>query len=237
LPPTATVGFFSASFSNQIRETCKKWRPDVEEFIRREVPRVIDHFYTVVRDPDQAAPQILKQYYCAQVDSGQAIVFFAQKERVKEFVGEMNDAKFTCRAIHGEVPFDERRQTISDFRDEKFKVLAATDIIARGFDVPQVFLVVQVGVRWEGPDDEKTGGDIGTNYQHRAGRAGRYGRTGACLSIVSRREIRMLQDIEKDLNIQITELRPDQVVALPKETEVVSDPAPAPRRAQTQAPQ
>jgi superfamily II DNA/RNA helicase len=59
----------------------------------------------------------------------------------------MHDAKSTCKAIHGDVPPEELHQIVSIFRDEKFKVLAAADIIARGFDFPHIFLVESRAVR------------------------------------------------------------------------------------------
>jgi ATP-dependent RNA helicase DDX19/DBP5 len=147
--------------------------------------------------------------YCNQVDSGQAIVFFGRKSLVDDFARAMNKMSYTCRATHGDLAVAERRQVIEDFREGKFKLLATTDLLARGFDTPQVFLVVQVGLTWDFPQDRSLGVGSGTGYQHRAGRAGRYGRNGVCLSIISQRDLRLLRAIEADLGIVIQELQPD----------------------------
>jgi ATP-dependent RNA helicase DDX19/DBP5 len=182
------------------------------------VPIGIEHFFAVVEKPAEAAPEIMRRYYCARVDSGQAIVFFAQKSLVGGFAAAMKQTAYTCRATHGDIDVAERRRTIADFADGKFKLLATTDLLARGLDVPQVSLVVQVGIICESPKDRRLTTGSGTRYQHRAGRAGRYGRNGICLSIIRRSDIKLLHTIEADLGIVIRQLRLDH--DLPGEIEV-----------------
>jgi ATP-dependent RNA helicase DDX19/DBP5 len=218
LSPDITVGFFSASFSDAAVGCCWLLRPEARAWLRRGVPSVIEHFYTVVDDPPKAAPEIMRRYYCSHVDTGQAVVFFGRKDIVDDFAAAMNGMSYTCGATHGDIGIAERRRVMDDFADGKLKLLATTDLLARGLDIPQVFLVVQVRLTHDWVQDRSLGVGCGTGYQHRAGRAGRYGRNGVCLSIINRREMRLLRAIEADLGIVIRELRPDD--DLPGEVEV-----------------
>jgi ATP-dependent RNA helicase DDX19/DBP5 len=220
LLPTVTVGFFSASFSDPTLAICRNLRRPISELIKKEVPREIHHFYVVVEDPEMDAVRIIKTYYTADIDTGQAIVFFSEKYKLRDFEAQMQQERLTCQVTCGELSKADRIRVLEDFRQEKFKLLGTTNMLSRGLDVPQVYLVIQIGLTWESPDDAKTG-MIGLNYQHRAGRAGRFGRTGVSLSIITESEIDKLHKIEGDLKITIRRLREGE--PLPKEA--VATPA------------
>lgn len=73
--------------------------------------------------------------------------------------------------MHGDIAQNQREVTLKRFKERKFNVLVATDVAARGIDIPDVDLVIQV----EPPKDAET-------YIHRAGRTARAGKTGTCIT-------------------------------------------------------
>ena len=90
---------------------------------------------------------------------------------------------------------EERNQVIKDFRDGKSRVLLTTGLLARGFDVQQVSLVINFDL----PMDKE-------NYIHCTGRSGRFGRKGVAINLVTDREYAHLREIEQYYNTKIEEL-------------------------------
>lgn len=79
--------------------------------------------------------------------------------------------KKDVEVMHGDIAQNQREVTLKRFKEKKFSVLVATDVAARGLDIPSVDLVVQV----EPPKDTET-------YIHRSGRTARAGRDGTCIT-------------------------------------------------------
>jgi ATP-dependent RNA helicase DDX19/DBP5 len=137
-----------------------------------------------------------------------------------------------CRWVTGDTDRQERVHTLTDFRENKFKFLATTNMYSRGIDIPEVFLVVQIGISRRGKDG------ILPNvieYQHRAGRAGRFGRAGVCISVLTDEEVPLIAAIERELNIQIRPLSmedfrdvPDDVPSPSPDAAAAPAPSPAP---------
>jgi superfamily II DNA/RNA helicase len=92
---------------------------------------------------------------------------------------------FTVASIHGNLSVLERETTMSEFRRGKLKVLIATDVIGRGIDVQSVSIVIN----YELP--QKT-----SNYIHRIGRCGRYGRKGCGISFVCKSDASNVEHIQ-----------------------------------------
>ena len=93
--------------------------------------------------------------------------------------------------LHSEVPQSERKQVLNRFRDGKLQVLVATDVAARGLDVPEVDLVINYTVAHSGDD-----------HVHRVGRTGRAGRQGKAVTLVNRVDWNKNSSIERYLNIR-----------------------------------
>jgi len=98
---------------------------------------------------------------------GKTIVFTQTKRDADELVSGGVFKSLTAQALHGDVAQKQRDATLSAFRAGAFNVLVATDVAARGIDIPEVDLVIQ----YEPPRDVDT-------YVHRSGRTGRAGRKG-----------------------------------------------------------
>ncbi|PWS21467.1 RNA helicase, partial [Enterococcus faecium] len=81
----------------------------------------------------------------------------------------------SCQSLHGDIPQKQREITLKGFRSGTFEVLVATNVAARGLDIPEIDLVVQCSP----PKDVES-------YIHRSGRTGRAGRTGVCICFYQR---------------------------------------------------
>lgn len=92
--------------------------------------------------------------------------------------------------MHGDIAQNQREVTLKRFKENKFQVLVATDVAARGLDIPSVDLVVQV----EPPKDAET-------YIHRSGRTARAGRSGTCITFYTHKQIGLIQQIENKAGI------------------------------------
>ena len=116
---------------------------------------------------------------------GRTIIFTATKNDANE-LAMGNDLKQEAKVLHGDISQAQREVTLQNFRDGTFNCLVATDVAARGLDIPQIDLVVQC----EPPQDVDS-------YIHRAGRTGRAGRVGTCICFYKPGQEWMMQQVEK----------------------------------------
>ncbi|MBV9060574.1 MAG: DEAD/DEAH box helicase [Pseudonocardiales bacterium] len=106
-------------------------------------------------------------------DRGLTMIFARTKRTAQKVAEELTERGFAAAAVHGDLGQSAREQALRAFRSEKVDVLVATDVAARGLDVPEVTHVIN----YQCPEDEKT-------YVHRSGRTGRAGRTGVAITLV-----------------------------------------------------
>jgi superfamily II DNA/RNA helicase len=118
---------------------------------------------------------------------GQAIVFVGNREKANHLNGLLRLRGIGCRALHGHLLQEERAEAFGDFRSGKFRVLVATDLVARGLDMPEVDLIVNYDL----PRNYK-------DYVHRTGRAARRGRAGRCASFAGPDEYLPMRNIERE---------------------------------------
>ncbi|KAL7855446.1 hypothetical protein AOLI_G00190500 [Acnodon oligacanthus] len=120
---------------------------------------------------------------------GRTIVFCETKKEAHEL--SVNPSiKQKAQSLHGDIPQKQRELTLKGFRNGTFEVLVATNVAARGLDIPEVDLVVQCSP----PKDVES-------YIHRSGRTGRAGRTGICICLYQRREEDQLRYVEQKAGI------------------------------------
>ncbi|XP_062864324.1 nucleolar RNA helicase 2 isoform X2 [Trichomycterus rosablanca] len=116
---------------------------------------------------------------------GRSIVFCETKKEAHEL--SMNPSiKQSAQSLHGDIPQKQRELTLKGFRNGTFEVLVATNVAARGLDIPEVDLVIQCSP----PKDVES-------YIHRSGRTGRAGRTGVCICFYQRKEEDQLRYVEQ----------------------------------------
>ncbi|MCU4579753.1 DEAD/DEAH box helicase [Acinetobacter gyllenbergii] len=124
----------------------------------------------------------------------QAVVFASTQEDTDMLAEELAEAGHSVVALHGAMPQTVRNRRLRSIREGRAKILVATDVAARGLDVPTISHVINFGLPMKNED-----------YVHRIGRTGRAGRTGQAVTLATYRErgkIRALEDyLDARLNV------------------------------------
>ncbi len=121
-----------------------------------------------------------------------ALIFCNTKAMVDKLTQELIDRKINCDKIHGDLPQTTRLDVLSKFHNGIIEVLVATDVAARGLDIKNVEAVFNYDV------PEKA-----DYYIHRIGRTGRIGNIGYSFTLVSKGEMRKIDEIERLSNSKI----------------------------------
>lgn len=126
----------------------------------------------------------------------QSIIFVNSKSKCDELEKLFRGMDFTIKSLHGGMEQSERDEIMADFRSGTIRVLLSTDLTARGIDVPRISLVVNYNL----PVDK-------SQYIHRVGRTGRYGKKGFAINLIgNRNELAQLKAIEECYHVCIPEL-------------------------------
>jgi ATP-dependent RNA helicase DeaD len=164
---------FSATMPREIEAMAQRYQRDavrIETLRRNEQHADIE--YRAIRvapfDIENAVVNVLRLH-----EARAAIVFCATREAVKRLHARLVERGFSAVALSGELTQNERSQALHALRDGRARVLVATDVAARGLDLPDLALVIHA----ELPNDHET-------LLHRSGRTGRAGRKGLCTLIV-----------------------------------------------------
>jgi ATP-dependent RNA helicase DeaD len=130
--------------------------------------------------------ELLKQLDARE---GSVIVFVRTKRGSEHLSRDLKEYNHSSNAIHGDLPQRKREQVIHAFRNEKNRILVATDVAARGLDVPHVMHVINYDLP-ECPED----------YIHRIGRTGRAGAEGNALCLVTPQDSHKWRAISRLMN-------------------------------------
>jgi len=122
----------------------------------------------------------------ADVGQGQSIVFIATKRDAETLANKLQDEGHTAAALHGDMNQRERDRTVMRLRRGGVRTLVATDVAARGLDVPGVTHVINFDLPRQAE-----------NYVHRIGRTGRAGASGIAVSLANPTERGTLRQIER----------------------------------------
>uniref|UniRef100_A0A8C7AYR2 Nucleolar RNA helicase 2 n=1 Tax=Neovison vison TaxID=452646 RepID=A0A8C7AYR2_NEOVI len=134
---------------------------------------------------------------------GRTIIFCETKKEAQE-LSQNVAIKQDAQSLHGDIPQKQREITLKGFRNGDFGVLVATNVAARGLDIPEVDLVVQSSP----PKDVES-------YIHRSGRTGRAGRTGICICFYQHKEEYQLAQVEQKAGIKFKR------IGVPSATEII----------------
>ncbi|PKA41323.1 RNA helicase [Rhizobium sullae] len=124
---------------------------------------------------------------------GRAIVFLRTKHGAEKLMKHLEHVGYSVASIHGNKSQGQRERALKAFRDGDIKTLIATDVAARGIDIPAVSHVFNYDLP-----------EVAEAYVHRIGRTARAGRDGIAIAFCAPDEARLLRDIEKLMNINIT---------------------------------
>ncbi|AOA57235.1 DEAD/DEAH box helicase [Acinetobacter larvae] len=139
----------------------------------------------------------LLTHWLSAEDLDQAVVFASTQEDTDLLAEELTEAGLSVVALHGAMPQTVRNRRLRSIREGRAKILVATDVAARGLDVPTISHVINFGLPMKNED-----------YVHRIGRTGRAGRTGKAITLATYRErgkIRALEDY-LDTRLDVSEI-------------------------------
>ncbi len=120
------------------------------------------------------------------------LVFASTKVKVKQIRADLSRSGLNAAEIHSDLEQDERREVLTKFHNGTVQVLVATDILARGIDVKDIDLVINYDL----PSDPE-------DFVHRIGRTARAEAKGSALALVSPKEKRYFQNIERLIQMEI----------------------------------
>jgi len=226
--------FYSATCPDWVKEKCNKYMvPDYQHISLVDegvniggASTTVEHLSVQIDRYDGVATCVrdLVRLYSAGRTNGRAIVFTKTKKEANDLaLGDV--AIGDAQVMHGDIEQKQREVTLKGFREGKFRCLVATDVAARGLDIPQIDLVVQTS--------PPLGGDI-ESYIHRSGRTGRAGKKGVCVCIYNFKNKRAIKDIEKMTGVEFRDVPIPQPIDVAKSVlleklesdllSVVSDP-------------
>lgn len=124
------------------------------------------------------------------------IAFVRTKQATLDLATALEIKGYKVAALNGDIAQNQRERVIDSLKDGRLDIVIATDVAARGLDVPRITHVLNVDMPYD-PE----------SYVHRIGRTGRAGREGRALLLVTPRERRMLQSVERVTGQKIAEIR------------------------------
>lgn len=186
----------SASVTEQTRqrakEILKEGFTDISVKNELVLPESISHYYMVAQRREKFL--MLRKVLAGEV-SGKAIVFINNPENIRVIVDKLIHHGIPTVGIYGGAYKLERQEALADFRQNRAKVLVASDLVARGLDVEGVSHIIHLDV----PEEP-------VFYLHRAGRTGRAGQQGKSISIVTPYETKWIRKFENTWHISIAQV-------------------------------
>jgi ATP-dependent RNA helicase DeaD len=205
LPNERQTALFSATIPARIAKLSEQYlrQPAHVSVAPREVvaPLVRQVCYEV---PLHAKSEVLARILDLE-EPESAIIFVRTRRDADQIAEHLNGKGFNAQAIHGEIGQAQRERTLERFRAGRTQLLVATDVAARGLDIPAVSHIINYDL----PLDTES-------YVHRIGRTGRAGATGKALTLVTPRERRQVLLIERAIH------RPLERLRLPTEADVAA---------------
>lgn len=190
------IALFSATVSEEMKEFSKNLMPNpIEILVKSEMltlEGITQHYIALQNDNEKY--DTLKDIYSA-ITKGQCIIYCNSVKRVADLCEALRSEEYPVTCMHSNMNKEERKEAYTDFKNGKFRLMISSNVTARGIDIQQVSTVINFDI----PKDVHT-------YLHRIGRSGRWGRKGVGISFITRRDIRLVKDIERYYNTEIKEL-------------------------------
>ena len=186
--------FFSATFSPITISIAKELMKESEHITIENkdiVNKDISHYYFQCDLRDKI--NMIRKLVSA-LNPERAIIFINNSNEIEIVTSKLKFHNLKVEGLHGSNIKEDRKKAMEDFRAGKVQLLVASDIAARGLDIPGITHIFNYDI----PADPK-------DYLHRAGRTARAGNKGVCISIVTAREIEMMKEYKKTFGIEIQE--------------------------------
>ena len=212
LPPRRQTLLFSATMPKEIARLAEQFQkaPKRIEVARQSetAETITQYVVKLARGDDKAKRTALRAVLKSQ-DVKNGIVFCNRKREVDIVAKSLTKHGFSAAPIHGDLPQSARTDTLNKFRDGELQLLVASDVAARGLDVPSVGHVLNFAPP---PRDE--------DYVHRIGRTGRAGREGESITLVGPDDEKawdsVLRMIQKDVEAIMPDGLAEELESLPE---------------------
>ena len=202
-PKQKVMSLFSATMPPAILRLAENYLNDPKQFLLDADDlsgEGIEQAFLVIKDRDK-----LKHLtnFIEENEKGQSIVFCSTKHRTRDVARNLSRSNYNVVAIEGDMSQHRREKSMSQFRRGKADILVATDVAARGIDVPEVALVVNYDV----PNQEMV-------YFHRIGRTARAGAKGRAITLVSYSSIGDWKLIKQQTKVKMTDLNEEMGIEI-----------------------
>lgn len=186
VPPKRQTLFFSATMPRAIKELADKYLTNPAEVSVTPTATTVDRIDQSVTMVNQAEKTALLALVLGREPVERALVFSRTKHGADKIVRQLEAAGIAAGAIHGNKSQAQRERALAGFKSGAMQVLVATDIAARGIDIPGVSHVVNFDLP-----------DVPEQYVHRIGRTARAGADGIAIAFCAPEERGNLRDIER----------------------------------------
>lgn len=186
------IMLFSATITPATLARAKEFIPNPELITatgQAEVKPDITHMHFLAEQRDKI--EVLRKLVAAlKVD--RALVFVNKGDDIEIAVAKLEYHGLKVAGLHGAAVKSDRKKALEDFRGGRIQLLVASDVAARGLDIPDIDFVFNLDM----PEDPQV-------YVHRVGRTGRAGKSGTAISLVNSRELELIKKCEKVLDTAI----------------------------------
>lgn len=196
MPEARQTVLFSATLPHSIRAIAEKHLREPQHIkvaTKTQTVARIEQAHLMVH-ADQKIAAVLRLLEVEDFDA--LIAFVRTKQATLDLAAALEAKGYKAAALNGDIAQNQRERVIESLKDGRLDIVVATDVAARGLDVSRITHVFNVDMPYD-PE----------SYVHRIGRTGRAGREGRALLLVTPRERRMLQVIERVTNQKVAEAR------------------------------
>ncbi|MCI5078172.1 DEAD/DEAH box helicase [Oricola sp.] len=193
LPKERQTLLFSATMPAEIESLSKTYLNDPVRIEVSPAGKTADKIDQSVHFVSQRAKADLLKKHLSERDNDLSLVFARTKHGAEKLMKHLVSHGFEAASIHGNKSQGQRDRAIREFRAGNVRILVATDVAARGIDIPGVSHVYNFDLP-----------QVPESYVHRIGRTARAGAEGRAISFCSEEETKMLRDIEKLTGVSLT---------------------------------
>lgn len=199
VPESTDIACFSATMPTAVQELTKKFLRSPSTILLKKSKQSLKGIrqYYVPLPNESMKIAVLNDLY-STMSISTSIVFANTKAKVMMLASAMKAEHHSVSVIHGEMDQSERDLTLDEFRSGRSRVLIATDVLKRGIDIQTVSVVINYDLPGRMED-----------YIHRIGRAGRFGRHGVAINLVTKHDVNDMKVLEKEYSLSIDELPED----------------------------
>ncbi len=195
-PKTRQIALFSATMPKEVHRIAQRYLNNPTEVIIKQktaTAMTISQKYLMVSGGHKldALTRILE----AEEKIDGSIIFVRTKTATVDLAERLEARGHSAAALNGDIAQNQRERIVDQLKKGKIDILVATDVVARGLDVPRISHVFNYDI----PQDNES-------YVHRIGRTGRAGREGTAILFVTPRERRLLSSIERTTKSKIPEM-------------------------------